>query len=141
IQRLCAPLAYLHGCGLVHRDLKPSNIFIRKDGTVVIGDFGGAVAFAGTSGREVIHPHEPHGTVLYMAPEQILGDTVDARADLYALGCILYECVTGIPPFMGGPDEVILRRHLQAPPTPPSQLLGEELPGRLEWLILKLLEK
>jgi serine/threonine protein kinase/tetratricopeptide (TPR) repeat protein len=142
VRRLCAPLAYLHGRGLVHRDLKPGNIFIREEGTVVIGDFGGALAFAGAGGREELQVDgDALGTVLYMAPEQIRGDFVDARADLYALGCVLYECVTGIPPFVGGSDRAIRRRHLQSPPTPPSQLLGEELPERLEWLILGLLEK
>jgi serine/threonine protein kinase/tetratricopeptide (TPR) repeat protein len=142
LRRLCAPLAYLHGRGLVHRDLKPGNIFIRADGTVVLGDFGGAVAFAGAGGREVLQVDgNTLGTLLYMAPEQIRGDLVDARADLYALGCILYECVTGLPPFVGGSDRAIRRRHLQSPPPPPSEILGEELPERLEWLILELLEK
>ncbi len=142
LRRLCSPLAYLHGRGLVHRDLKPDNIFIRADGTVVLGDFGGAAAFAGAGGREVLQVDgNTLGTLLYMAPEQIRGDFVDARADLYALGCILYECVTGLPPFVGGSDKAIRRRHLHSPPPPPSEILGEELPERLEWLILGLLEK
>ena len=140
--RLCAPLAYLHGCGLVHRDLKPGNIFIRDNGTVVLGDFGVAMEFGGAYGREVLQVDGAGlGTLLYMAPEQIRGDLVDARADLYALGCILYECVTGFVPFMGSSSRIIRRRHLQEPPTPPSQLVDEPLPERLEWLILKLLSK
>jgi serine/threonine protein kinase/tetratricopeptide (TPR) repeat protein len=140
--RLCAPLAYLHGCGLVHRDLKPGNIFIQKDGRVVLGDFGVAVEFGGAYGREVLNVDAGGmGTALYMAPEQSRGDFVDARADLYSLGCILYECVTGFPPFIGSSSRAIRRRHLQEPVSPPSQLLGEPLPERLDWLILKLLEK
>jgi tetratricopeptide (TPR) repeat protein len=142
LRRLCAPLAYLHGQGLIHRDLKPGNIFIREDDTVILGDFGGAVEFGGAHGREVLQVDGIGlGTLLYMAPEQIRGDFVDARADLYALGCILYECLTGLPPFMGTSSQAIRRRHLQQPPLPPSQLLGEELPKQLEWLVLKLLEK
>ncbi|WP_224365043.1 serine/threonine-protein kinase [Hyalangium versicolor] len=142
VLQLCAPLAYLHGCGLVHRDLKPGNIFIRKDGSMVLGDFGLAVEFGGAFGREVLNADGAGlGTLMYMAPEQIRGDLVDARADLYSLGCILYECVTGFVPFFGSSDKVIRRRHLQEPPTPPSRLVEEPIPERLEWLILKLLAK
>jgi serine/threonine protein kinase/tetratricopeptide (TPR) repeat protein len=142
LRRLCAPLAYLHGQGLIHRDLKPGNIFIREDDTVVLGDFGGAVEFGGAHGREVLEVDGiGMGTLLYMAPEQIRGDFVDARADLYALGCIFYECLTGVPPFLGTSAQAIRRRHLQQAPLPPSQLIGEELPERLEWLVLNLLEK
>lgn len=142
VSSLCAPLAWLHGCGLVHRDLKPSNIFIRKGGAVVLGDFGVAAEFGGAHGREVLQVDAGRsGTPLYMAPEQIRGDLVDARADLYALGCILYECVTGVPPFVGGSRKSLLRRHLHEQPTSPSELLGQPLPERLEWLILTLLQK
>jgi serine/threonine protein kinase/tetratricopeptide (TPR) repeat protein len=139
---LCAPLAWLHGCGLVHRDLKPGNVFVRRDGSVVLGDFGLAGVYGGATGREELQVDlGVQGTPLYMAPEQIQGGLVDARADLYSLGCILYECVTGFPPFFGGTAGSLRRRHLQQPPSPPSQFLDEPLPERLEWLILKLLEK
>ncbi|HYO52703.1 serine/threonine-protein kinase PknK [Archangium sp.] len=142
VRGLCSPLAYLHGCGLVHRDLKPGNVFVRGNGTVVLGDFGGAAAFGGAYGRELLQVDEGRlGTLLYMSPEQIQGDLVDARADLYSLGCILYECVTGFPPFVGDTSGAVRKLHLRQPPTPPSVLLGEPLPERLEWLILKLLEK
>ncbi|QRN96806.1 protein kinase [Archangium violaceum] len=142
VRSLCSPLAYLHGCGLVHRDLKPGNVFVREDGTVVLGDLGVAAAFSGAYGRELLQVDDARlGTLLYMSPEQIQGDLVDARADLYSLGCILYECVTGFPPFGGGTSGAVRKRHLRQPPTPPSMLLDEPLPERLEWLILKLLEK
>ncbi|WP_369946547.1 serine/threonine-protein kinase PknK [Vitiosangium sp. GDMCC 1.1324] len=142
VLKLCAPLAYLHGCGLVHRDLKPGNIFIRKNGTVVLGDFGVAVEFGAARGREVLQVEGAGlGTLLYMAPEQIRGDLVDARADLYGLGCILYECITGFVPFFGSTNRIVTRRHLREQPTPPSQLVEEPIPERLEWLILKLLAK
>ncbi|WP_375767465.1 protein kinase [Archangium gephyra] len=142
VRSLCPPLAYLHGCGLVHRDLKPGNVFVRRNGTVVLGDLGVAAAFGGAYGRELLQVDEGRlGTLLYMAPEQIQGDLVDARADLYSLGCILYECVTGFPPFVGATSGAIRKLHLRQPPTPPSVLLDEPLPEQLEWLILKLLEK
>ncbi len=142
VLRLCAPLAYLHGCGLVHRDLKPGNVFIRDDGTAVLGDFGVAVEFGGAFGREVLHVDGTGlGTLMYMAPEQIRGDLVDARADLYALGCILYECVTGFVPFFGESTQVVRQRQLQEEPPAPSLLVEEPIPERLEWLILKLLAK
>ncbi|MBN8227557.1 protein kinase [Corallococcus macrosporus] len=142
VRQLCAPLAYLHGCGLVHCDLKPGNIFIQPDGSVVLGDFGVAALFGGPFGRESLQAGNAGlGTLLYMAPEQIRADLVDARADLYSLGCILYECVTGFVPFFGSSSRVIRKRHLREPPTPPSQLTEERLPVQLEWLILTLLAK
>jgi serine/threonine protein kinase/tetratricopeptide (TPR) repeat protein len=142
VLRLCTPLAFLHGSGFVHRDLKPGNVFIRKNGTVALGDFGVAVEFGGALGREVLNVDGAGlGTLLYMAPEQIRGDLVDARADLYSLGCILYECVTGFAPFFGSSNRIVRRQHLKEPPTPPSQLVEEPIPEKLEWLILKLLAK
>ncbi|WP_309887686.1 protein kinase domain-containing protein [Archangium sp.] len=143
LRRLCTPLAFLHGAGLVHRDLKPSNVFVRADGSVVLGDFGVATESGGSLGREVLQVDaDQSGTALYMAPEQIRGDFVDARADLYSLGCILYECVTGFPPFTGRSTRDVLEAHLHEPPAPLSQLLDEDVvPQPLEWLILKLLEK
>ena len=100
IWQLCSPLAYLHGQGIVHRDLKPDNIFIRPDGTPVIVDLGVSSQFASEGGREPLSS-EGHlaGSLAYMAPEQRAGELVDARADLYALGVILFECITGqLPP-------------------------------------------
>jgi serine/threonine protein kinase/tetratricopeptide (TPR) repeat protein len=143
LYRLCAPLAFLHGSGLVHRDLKPGNIFVRADGAVLLGDFGVVTEFGGARGREVLQADaDQSGTAHYMAPEQIRGDFVDARADLYSLGCILYESVTGFPPFNGISSAEILHGHLHEPPLPPSHLLGEDsVPEQLDWLILKLLEK
>ncbi|MFY0523289.1 serine/threonine-protein kinase PknK [Archangium gephyra] len=141
LRRLCVPLAYLHGLGVVHRDLKPGNIFIRPDNSVVLMDFGIAGEFGGGRGREVLQTGgDAMGTILYMAPEQIRGGFVDARTDLYALGCIIYECLTGHPPFANAPRSTILTRHLQQQPVAPSQLV-EGIPERLDWLVLKLLEK
>ena len=97
LQRLCAPLAFLHGEGIVHRDLKPENIVVRPDGTPVIVDFGLAARFSGHVSREEVSAegHAELGTLGYMAPEQRRGELYDARVDIYAMGCMLYEALTG----------------------------------------------
>jgi serine/threonine protein kinase/tetratricopeptide (TPR) repeat protein len=139
-RRLCSTLAFLHGEGLVHRDLKPENIFIRPDGTPVLVDFGLASVFGGSVSREALEVSGSlEGSFIYMAPEQIKGSLVDARADLYALGCILYELLVGQPPFSGTGWEV-LRRHLQDVPLPASQWVSG-LPPELDATLLKLLAK
>jgi serine/threonine protein kinase/tetratricopeptide (TPR) repeat protein len=168
VRRICAPLAYLHGEGLVHRDLKPENILIvaasgerraassNTSGSSwlaarcsllaapawpVLVDFGLASQYSGELSRDVLQVEGGvMGTAQYMAPEQIKGDRVDARADLYALGCILYELATGRPPFVAERPEELLRQHLQQPPQAPSQLV-EGLPEELEALMLRLLAK
>src|SRR5262245_23560272 len=96
MRAICDALAFVHGMGLVHRDLKPENVFLRDDGMPVLVDFGLALQLSGARGREVLQVgDELEGTPAYMAPEQIRGKLVDARVDLYALGCMLYESVTG----------------------------------------------
>ncbi|UQA55960.1 serine/threonine-protein kinase PknK [Polyangium aurulentum] len=141
VRGLCAPLAYLHGEGLVHRDLKPDNVLVRPNGQPVLVDFGIAASFSGARGREELGAGERAlGSVRYMSPEQINGGLVDARADLYALGCVLYECLTGRTPFTGTMEGAILYRHLHQPPRPPSAHVAG-VPPELEQLALKLLEK
>ena len=140
-RRLCAPLGFLHGSGLVHRDLKPDNIFVRADGRPVLVDLGIAACFGGAASREELEADDRvMGTVSYMAPEQIRGELVDARADLYALGCILYECATGRPPFTGAKNASILYQHLLEQPVRPSAR-ALDVPPALDRLILELLEK
>lgn len=142
LRRLCAPLAFLHGMGLVHRDLKPENVFITSAGDIpVLVDLGIVGRFGGAKGREELEAGgKVEGSSRYMAPEQILGELVDARADLYALGCILYECVTGRLPFTPRPDATALEQHLHEPPLPPSSHV-EGLSRELDHLVIKLLEK
>ena len=139
MRRLCAPLAFLHGEGLVHRDLKPANVFLQDDGSPVLVDLGIVVHFGGAGGREELEVDPIMGTLQYMAPEQLGGELCDARADLYALGCILYECVTGQPPFTGE-NAAVIRQHLEDLPLPPS-LRAPGLPAELDRLILQLLKK
>ncbi|WP_375766588.1 protein kinase [Archangium gephyra] len=141
VRDLCAPLAHMHGEGLVHRDLKPENVFIREDGRPVLVDLGIAASFGGAASREEIAAEgRVMGSVAYMAPEQIQGELVDARADLYALGCILYECLVGRPPFTGSWRGSILFQHLNEAPTPPSRSV-DGVPAELERLVLRLLQK
>jgi predicted ATPase len=138
---ICAPLAFLHGEGMVHRDLKPDNIFLRTDGTPVLVDFGLALRQDLGSGRERLETAgDIGGTAAYMAPEQIRSEPVDARTDLYALGCIFYEMLTGRKPYAGGGLHNVLLKHLTLEPIPPSRLVAG-IPFELEQLVLRLLEK
>jgi eukaryotic-like serine/threonine-protein kinase len=139
-RRLCETLAYLHGEGIVHRDLKPDNVILRPSGQPVLVDFGIASVFAGREGREVLDALDPAaGTLAYMAPEQLRGEAVDARADLYALGCVLYELIAGRPPFVGT-AEGLVRMHVSEAPAPPSRF-APQVPAALDTLVLRLLAK
>ena len=140
IADLCGALAYLHGEGVVHRDLKPSNVLIRPDGSPVLVDFGLATQFTAGLAREVMNLEGAvAGTLPYMSPEQVRGEFVDARADLYSLGCMLYEILTGTPPFPSDRPQVILDSHLTEVPPPPSAR-GSSRPD-LDALVVRLLEK
>lgn len=141
VRRLCDALAFLHGEGLVHRDLKPENIFTRTgDAQPVLVDFGFVASFGGARGRESIDVAGVlEGSFGYMAPEQISGDLVDARADLYALGCLVYELLAGRPVFSGEGWEAA-RQHLGAAPDPPSRWVAG-VPPELDALVLHLLAK
>jgi serine/threonine protein kinase/tetratricopeptide (TPR) repeat protein len=139
MRRVCATLAFMHGEGFINCDLKPENILL-VGGSPVLIDFGLTAHHPGGSGREALEPHlSMSGTMPYMSPEQIRGEFVDARSDLYAAGCLLYELVVGGPPF-SGPPRSILQQHLFSFPVPPSQLVFG-VPEGLERLILRLLSK
>lgn len=141
LRDLCLPLAYLHSKGIVHRDLKPGNVFLRADCTPVLTDFGVVSQARGSVGREVVEvAGMPIGTVAYAAPEQLLGHFVDARADLYAFGCILYELLVGRRPFLASTISELAYQQLELPPVPPS-LRVAGVPSRLEKLVLHLLAK
>lgn len=114
--QLCEALAYIHAHGLVHRDLKPSNIMVDEDRQVRLMDFGLAKFLADdaavTQGGRLV------GTFRYMAPEQILGEPLDARADLYSVGVILYELLSGLPPFDAKSPYALWQKVLETDPTP-----------------------
>ncbi len=138
--RLCAPLAFVHRAGIVHCDLKPSNVLVRPDGSPVLVDFGLLSRADGALGRETLEVGGFRGTLPYLAPELIRGRIPDARADIYAVGCMLYESVTGRPPFLGPTARDVLRAHLYADVVPPSHLVSG-LPAAFDDLVLSLLAK
>jgi serine/threonine protein kinase len=142
VAAVCKALAYLHENGIVHRDLKPENIFVQASGPPVLVDLGISGEFAGARGREQLDGawFSRLGTLAYMSPEQIRGEVVDARADLYAVGCILYECATGQKVFPAMDAFALRNAHLTQRPVPPSQLAAD-VPAVLDQLVLQLLEK
>ena len=133
----CRGLEFAHSRGIVHRDLKPGNVWITSDGVAKIGDFGLAVALdrsrLTTEGMMV-------GTVSYMPPEQAMGGEVTPRSDLYSRGAMLYEMVTGRPPFLGDDSVAIIGQHINTPPVSPTWHNGD-CPRPLEALIMRLLAK
>ncbi len=138
---LCGPLGAVHGQGIVHRDIKPANVMVRADDSPVLMDFGIVSRVQGPAGREVLDVStHAVGTAAYMAPEQIVAERVDARADLYALGCMLYEALVGRPPFEGRSAMEVVGMHLMRSPTPPS-LRVEGVSPALDALVLRLLQK
>ncbi|MCI0824856.1 MAG: protein kinase, partial [Chloroflexi bacterium] len=136
-QETCQGLEFAHSRGIVHRDLKPGNVWLTEDGIAKIGDFGLAVALdrsrLTTEGMMV-------GTVSYMPPEQAMGGEVTPRSDLYSLGAMLYEMVTGRPPFQGDDSVAIIGQHINTPPVAPTWH-NSECPRALDALILRLLAK
>jgi hypothetical protein len=137
IAQVAEALDYAHLKGVVHRDLKPSNIMILKDGTVKVMDYGIARAqrFEGLTVTGAFL-----GTPDYVAPETAEGKGTDARSDLYALGVVFYEILTGKKPFVGDTPFATLRKHCTEPPTPPSTITPGT-PRELEAIILRLLRK
>ncbi len=120
-RKICDPLAYCHGQGVIHRDLSPGNIFLVGDDQPVLFDFGLAAQFHLDGAREVLEiGGYARGTAHYMAPEQARGEVVDARADIYALGCILFEALTGRPPFIDEGGKSVLMQHIEDLAPPPS---------------------
>jgi class 3 adenylate cyclase len=136
-QQIQQGLAHAHERGIVHRDLKPGNVWLTDDGTAKIGDFGLAVAL---DRSRLTMEGMMVGTVAYMAPEQALGRQPDARSDLYSLGCVAYEMVTGRAPFLGDDPVAIISQHINTAPVAPSWH-NPEVPRALESLILRLLAK
>ncbi|MBE3558478.1 MAG: serine/threonine protein kinase [Ktedonobacteraceae bacterium] len=142
LDQLTSAIDAAHERGVVHRDIKPANIMVTPEGRLLLTDFGLVKITA--EGRipqiRLTGPGAPVGTPDYMAPEQVIGEEVDTRADLYSLGVILYQMVTGTTPFQGESPMQIAAQHLQIPP-PSPQMLRPDLPIEAEQVILRALAK
>ncbi|MBE6474622.1 MAG: Stk1 family PASTA domain-containing Ser/Thr kinase [Actinomyces succiniciruminis] len=132
-------LEYSHRAGIVHRDIKPGNIMLTQAGAVKVMDFGIARAVE-DSAATVTQTHAVVGTAQYLSPEQARGEVVDARSDLYSTGCLLYELLTGQPPFTGDSAVAIAYQHVREIPKPPSSIAAD-IPDSLDRVVLKALAK
>jgi serine/threonine protein kinase len=136
--QIASALQHAHNHGIIHRDLKPSNLFFTADGKLVLGDFGIA---RDTQTADITADRITVGTYAYMSPEQICADrNISGSADLYSLGCVMYEMLTGRPPFAGANFAQVWEQHLHKPPRPIREQ-GIDCPDWLERLALQLLAK
>ncbi|MFJ2112382.1 MULTISPECIES: protein kinase [unclassified Streptomyces] len=137
--QLCGVLAAVHAVPIVHRDLKPRNVMVKPDGTITVLDLGVA-SVIDTDTTRLTHTGSPIGSPAYMAPEQAMGSAVGPYTDLYALGVLLHELLSGSVPFEGSTALGVLHRHLYEQP-PPLRGVRPEVPEPLEALVLGLLSK
>jgi serine/threonine protein kinase len=137
-KQVCSALQHAHNNGIIHRDLKPGNLFLTNDGKVKLGDFGIA---RDTYDADLTLDGFTVGTHAYMAPEQIVGEeAITGKADLYSLGCVLFEMLTGHTPFEGSNFSQLFEKHLRQPAPKVRDYMGD-CPVELESVIAKLLEK
>ncbi|MAG13473.1 MAG: hypothetical protein CMN78_02635 [Spirochaetales bacterium] len=134
---ICRGLAFAHSKGIVHRDLKPSNVWLSAEGVVKIGDFGLALRI---NRSRITKENMIVGTVTYLSPEQATGADVTVCSDLYSMGAMMYEMVTGRPPFLGDDDVAVIGQHINTTPVAPGWQNGK-CPKPLEALIMRLLAK
>ncbi|MCQ9385751.1 Stk1 family PASTA domain-containing Ser/Thr kinase [Brevibacterium moorei] len=133
-----APLDYSHRNGIVHRDIKPGNVMLTPEGDIKVMDFGIARALEDTG--SLTGTQSVLGTAQYLSPEQARGELVDARSDLYSTACLLYELLTGRPPFKGDSQLAVAYQHVGEAPQPPSAF-NPEIPEHVDRLVLHALEK
>ena len=121
LEQVSGALAAAHRQGIVHRDLKPENLMLDRVGNVKVMDFGIARAVSDAQAT-MTQTAQVIGTAQYLSPEQARGERVDSRSDLYSVGCLLYELLTGRPPFMGDSPVAIAYQHVREAPVPPSRM-------------------
>jgi eukaryotic-like serine/threonine-protein kinase len=136
VRQILAALSFAHRKGIVHRDIKPHNVLVDSEGRVKVTDFG--IARAGAS--QMTDAGSIVGTAQYLSPEQARGDAVDQRSDLYSLGVVLYELLTGTVPFTGDSPVEIAMKHLSAPVEPPSKRRAD-IPRELDLVVTRALAK
>ncbi|WP_061963226.1 Stk1 family PASTA domain-containing Ser/Thr kinase [Demequina aurantiaca] len=134
-----AALEYSHHAGLVHRDIKPANVMLTPTGAVKVMDFGIARALA-DAGNTMTQTQAVVGTAQYLSPEQARGENVDARSDLYSTGCLLFELLTGRPPFIGDSPVSVAYQHVREAPPKPSDF-ASDVPPELDTVVLHALAK
>ena len=132
-------LEYSHHAGLVHRDIKPANVMLTPTGAVKVMDFGIARALA-DAGQTMTQTQAVVGTAQYLSPEQARGESVDARSDLYSTGCLLFELLTGRPPFIGDSPVSVAYQHVREAAPRPSQY-ASDVPQELDQIVLRALAK
>jgi len=136
---VCTALDVAHAAGIVHRDINPGNVMLTPRGEVKVMDFGIARAIADTSST-MTQTAAVMGTAAYLSPEQARGENVDLRSDIYSTGCMLYELVTGTPPFTGDSPVAVAYQHVREEPTPPSAY-DDTLPSSVDAVVLKAMAK
>ncbi|QDQ89458.1 Stk1 family PASTA domain-containing Ser/Thr kinase [Rhodococcus sp. WB9] len=139
ISDVCAALDFSHRNGIVHRDVKPANVMINRAGAVKVMDFGIARAISDAS-SPMTQTAAVIGTAQYLSPEQARGEQVDARSDVYSLGCVLFEILTGEPPFKGDSPVAVAYQHVREDPQTPS-VVNPDIPRELDSVILKAMSK
>jgi len=132
-------LGYSHHAGIVHRDIKPANVMLTPTGAVKVMDFGIARALA-DSAATMTQTQAVIGTAQYLSPEQARGEQVDARSDLYSTGCLLFELLTGRPPFIGDSPVAVAYQHAREEAQPPSTFAAD-VPEALDRITMKALAK
>jgi serine/threonine-protein kinase len=137
-QGIAEALASAHTHGVIHRDIKPANVMVTRDGKVMVMDFGIARMISGP--ETAPQTSAVMGTASYLSPEQAQGQSVDARTDIYSLGSVLYEMLTGRPPFTGDSPMAIAYKQVNATPPPPSSL-NPDVPAELDAVVMRSLSK